>query len=100
MLQDDVTIGEEGILHTWDNFDTTHDALVSTSMNFGEFFETMLTKFLLATDVPEEDKDSYMAVLAYQGDPRNAGLVNADKSRFEIMKTDSGKLLGYSWCNM
>jgi len=31
-----------------------------------------------------------MAILAFEGDSRNVGLVNADKSRFETMKTDKG----------
>ena len=90
VLQKDTVVGDDGKLHTWDNFSTIHDALVSTSCSMNDFIEASLAKFLLANDIPEEDKDCYMAILAFQGDPRNTGLVNDDKSRFELMSDDSG----------
>ena len=90
VLQDDTTYDDTGILHTWDDYVCTHDALASMDMKFQDFFEAGLAKFFLANDIPEDKKDCYMAILAFEGDSRNVGLVNADKSRFETMKTDKG----------
>lgn len=90
VLQDDTTIDDAGFLHTWDDYSCTHDALASVDLKFNDFFEAGLAKFFLAKDIPEEKKDCYMAILAFEGDARNVGLVNADKSRFETMKSDKG----------
>ena len=92
-MQEDTSVGHEGYIHTWDEFSTVHSAMAHTDMEFGDFFESILAKFFLANDVPREKKNCYMAILAFQGDPRNVGLVNDDKDRFETMKTDSGKVL-------
>ena len=93
VIQDDTTINDDGTINTWDDFATTHAALASTELMFGDFFDAVLAKFLLANDVPNANKDPYMAILAFQGDPRNVGLVNDDKNRFESMTVDSGKYL-------
>ena len=92
MLQDDTTLDSEGILYTWDDYASTHDALVSTDMKFEDFFQAALAKYLMANDIPEDKKDCYMAILAFQGDARNVGLIDADKSRFETMESDKGSV--------
>ena len=91
-MQEDVSVNDDGLIHTWDDFVTTHSAMTSLDMKLEDFFEALLAKFLLANDVPDDKKDNYMAILAFQGDPRNVGLVNDDKNRFDKMTTDSGSL--------
>ena len=90
ILQQDASVTDEGLIHTWDDFVTTHAAMTSLSMSLEDFFEALLAKYLMANDVPEDKKNNYMALLAFQGDPRNVGLINDDKNRFEKMTTDSG----------
>ena len=90
VLQDDTTYDDTGIIYTWDDYSCTHDALAAPTLKFDDFFEAALAKFLLANDIPDDKKDCYMAILAFEGDARNVGLIDADKSRFETMKTDKG----------
>lgn len=66
--------------------------MVAADMKFDDFFQATLAKFFMANDIPENKKDCYMAIIAFQGDSRNVGLIDADKSRFETMQSDKGSV--------